>query len=160
MKRLFQIIANFFARVTSFYFSFYLGRPFQPAVKKAGHATLYLYRPFDIYQAGYSPTIKVQSITSFPLVSRGYKIFSLPPGTYHIEAPFSLLFWWKKTTSCTLELKADEIYFIRFLPYLHYHPYPGERISEVSGGMFHLVESSLALPEISKTQLIYENIIE
>jgi hypothetical protein len=134
------------------------GPTFKPESTSNGeNATVYIYRPFQYFNAGGWPKIYVNGKEKFSLKNNGYGTVRLKPGTHVIKAEGSMLFtnWYPEPASIKLSAEANKIYYIRVTPQHDSTYATGATVSLTGSAQVVLVTASAAKKEISKTKKVF-----
>jgi len=78
-----------------------------------GYATLYIYRPLQFKLSGMAPNLKINDRETPKLLTGGYQVYRLKPGSHTISAPWDFVTWGITTVPAKLNLVANEIAYIR-----------------------------------------------
>jgi len=134
------------------------GPTFKPeSTSNSANATVYVYRPFQYFNAGGWPKIYVNGKEKFSLKNNGYGVIRLKPGSYRIKAEGSMLFtnWYPEPASIKLSVGANKVYYIRVTPQHDSTYATGSTVALTGSAQIVLVTEAVAKKEISKTKKVF-----
>jgi hypothetical protein len=134
------------------------GPIFKPeSTTNSSRATVYIYRPFQYFNAGGWPKIYINGKEKFSLKNNGYGVIRLKPGGYEVKAEGSMLFtnWYPGPTSINLSVKAGNEYYIRVTPQHDETYVSGNMVTPTGSAQVILVQASKAKTEITKTKKVF-----
>jgi len=121
-------------------------------------AIIYVYRPAKDFNNKGWVNIMANDEKKFVLVNNSYGFFTLNSGEYEIQAEGSKMGtnWWPGPAATKISVTGGQDYYVRMFPFLP----PGVKASPAlfTSGAAQVdimeVEKSLALEEISRTELV------
>lgn len=119
-------------------------------------ATVYIYRPFQYFNAGGWPEIFIDDTKVFALKNKGYGVVYMLPGKHVIKAQGSMLFtnWYPRPAQLTHTFEANHEYYVRVTP-THTDTYMvGNTVAVTGAASVLLVSKEFAQPEIEKTHKV------
>lgn len=121
-----------------------------------GKATVYVYRPFEYFNAGGWPEIFIDGTKAFALKNKGYGVVYLHPGEHVVKAEGSMLFtnWYPRPAQLTHTFEANHEYYVRVTP-THTATYiVGNTVAATGAASVLIVPKEFARPEIEQTHKV------
>jgi len=119
-------------------------------------ATVYIYRPFQYFNAGGWPEIFIDGTKVFALKNKGYGVVYMLPGEHVVKAEGSMLFtnWYPRPAQLTHTFEANHKYYVRVTP-THTATYMvGNTVAVTGAASVLLVSKEFAQPEIEQTHKV------
>lgn len=123
---------------------------------KNGMATVYIYRPWQFFNAAGWPDIFLNEKEMFALKNEGYGVLHLEPGEYTITADGSSMLnnWYPSPVKLTLNVVANSEYYIRVTPQNDGTVAMGNTMIVSGSAQIIIVQKERAIKEIVATKKV------